>query len=217
MRDGAEYFTEPASSAQRRYEALRAYFLDEMPAAEVADRFGYSTASIHQMASLLRQGRLTLFAGTRPGPKGPRKATGKLRQRALELRAAGHSVTEIAAACTREGMPVSAQTVWQILDAEGLPRLPRRDDGRRGPPARLDPVKAAALPGWPAQPAVAAVRSRRAAAAVPRHLRRRPAGPDQPAPATPPPGPVIVAVDRHAAAGQVRPQAPPLPRRDAGR
>src|SRR5208282_6161912 len=41
-------------------------------------------------------------------------------------------------------------TVWQILDAEGLPRLARRDEGRRGPPARLDPVKAAALPGWPA-------------------------------------------------------------------
>ena len=153
MRDGAQYFTAPASSAQRRYEALRAYFLDEMPAAEVADRFGYSTASIHQMASLLRQGRLTLFAGTRPGPKGPRKATGQLRQRVLELRAAGHSVTEIAAACTSEGLPVSAQTCWQILDAEGLPRLPRRDDGRRGPPARLDPVKAAALPGWPDAPA----------------------------------------------------------------
>jgi hypothetical protein len=94
-----------------------------------------------------------LFAGTRPGPKGPRKATGQLRQRVLELRAAGHSVTEIAAACTREGMPVSAQTCWQILDAGGLPRLPRRDDGRRGPPARLDPVKAAALPGWPDVPA----------------------------------------------------------------
>ena len=153
MRDGAQYFTEPASSAQRRYEALRAYFLDEMSAAEVADRFGYSTASIHQMASLLRQGRLTLFAGSRPGPKGPRKATGQLRQRVLELRAAGHSVTEIAVACTSEGLPVSAQTCWQILDAEGLPRLPRRDDGRRGPPARLDPVKAAALPGWPDAPA----------------------------------------------------------------
>jgi hypothetical protein len=133
MRDGAEYFTEPASAAQRRYEALRAYFTDEMPAAEVADRFGYSTASIHQMATLLRKGRLNLFTETRPGPKGPRKATGTLRARVPELRGAGHSVTEIAAACTSEGMPVSAQTTWQILDAEGLPRLPRRDDGRRGP------------------------------------------------------------------------------------
>jgi transposase len=152
MREGGEYFTEPASAAQRRYEALRAYFLEEMPAAEVADRFGYSTATVRQMATLLRKGRLALFAGTRPGPKGPRKATGTLRARVLELRAAGHSVTEIAAALTREGMPVSAQTAWQILDAEGLPRLGRRDAGRRGPPARLDPVKATALPGWPAGP-----------------------------------------------------------------
>ena len=152
MRERAEYFTEPAGPAQRRYEALRAYFLDELPAAEVADRFGYSTATVHQMATLLRKGRLALFAEARPGPKGPRKATGTLRARALELRAAGHSVTEIAAALTGEGMPVSAQTVWQILDAEGLPRLGRRDEGRRGPPARLDPVKATALPGWPATP-----------------------------------------------------------------
>ena len=69
MREGAEYFTAPAAAAQRRYEALRAYFLDEMPAAEVADRFGYSTASVHQMATLLRKGRLALFAEARPGPR----------------------------------------------------------------------------------------------------------------------------------------------------
>jgi hypothetical protein len=75
-----------------------------------------------------------------------------LRDRVLELRAAGHSVTEIAAACTAEGMPVSAQTCWQILDGEGIGRLPRRDDGRRGPPARIDPVKASGLPGWPGGP-----------------------------------------------------------------
>ena len=149
MREGAEYFTAPTGAAQRRYEALRAYFLDEMPAAEVADRFGYSTASVHQMATLLRAGKLSLFAETRPGPKGPRKVTGTVRARVLELRAAGHSVTEIAATLTTEGVPVSAQTVWQILDAEGLPRLARRDEGRRGPPGRLDAVKAGPLPGWP--------------------------------------------------------------------
>ena len=114
MREGAEYFTEPAGAAQRRYEALRAYFLDEAPAAEVADRFGYSTASVHQMATLLRKGRLALFAEAKPGPKGPRKATGRVRQRVLELRAAEHSVTEIAATLTAEGLPVSAQKSLRI-------------------------------------------------------------------------------------------------------
>jgi transposase len=150
MRPGAEYFLHPAGASQRRYEALRAYFVDGMPAAEVADRFGYSTASVHQMATLLRGGKMSLFTDPRPGPKGPRKATGELRAKVLALRAAGHSVTEISAALTAEGLPVSAQTAWQILDAEGIPRLPRRDEGRRGPPARMDAVQAARLPGWPA-------------------------------------------------------------------
>ena len=76
MRPGAEYFLTPAGASQRRYEALRAYFVDGMPAAEVADRFGYSTASVHQMATLLRRGKMSLFTDPRPGPKGPRKATG---------------------------------------------------------------------------------------------------------------------------------------------
>jgi transposase len=152
MRAGADYFIRPAGPSQRRYEALRAYFIDGMPASEVADRFGYSTASVHQMATLLRTGKLTLFTDPRPGPRGPRKATGVLRAKVLALRSAGHSVTEIAAALTAEGLPVSAQTTWQILDAEGIPRLPRRDEGRRGPPARLEPVKAAKLPSWPDAP-----------------------------------------------------------------
>jgi hypothetical protein len=31
MRTGAEFFTQPSGSAQRRYEAMRAYFVDEWP------------------------------------------------------------------------------------------------------------------------------------------------------------------------------------------
>ncbi len=152
MRPGAAYFLQPDGSQQRRYEALRAYFVDGLPASQVADRYGYSTASVHQMATLLRSGKLRLFAHTKPGPKGPRKATGELRTKVLALRAADHSVMEIAQALTADGLPVSAQTVWQLLQAEGLPRLPRRDEGRRGPPTRLDPVKAAKLRGWPERP-----------------------------------------------------------------
>ena len=63
--------------------------------------------------------------------------------------AAGHSVTEITAALPAEGLPVSAQTTWQILDAEGVPRLPRVMMGVAAP-ARMEAVKAARLPGWPA-------------------------------------------------------------------
>ncbi|MGH3847542.1 MAG: helix-turn-helix domain-containing protein, partial [Pseudonocardiaceae bacterium] len=150
MRPGAEYFTRPAGAGQRRYEALRAYFVEDGTAAEIADRYGYSTASVHQMATLVRTGKLAAFVEAKPGPKGPRKATGAVREKALALRADGRSVGEIAAALAESGTPISAQTVWQILDAAGLPRLDRRDDTRRGSPAKLEPVKAAAQPHWPA-------------------------------------------------------------------
>ncbi len=152
MRTGAEFFTTPSGPAQRRYEAMRAYFVDEQPAAAVAGQFGYSTASVHQMATLLRSGRMRLFADARPGPKGPTKATGPVRERVLALRARRLSVTEIAAILTAEGTPISAQTVWKICDAEGLARLRGDDAAARGPAAQLTPVRAASLGGWPAEP-----------------------------------------------------------------
>jgi transposase len=149
LRSGAECFLQPSGATQRRYEALRAYLVDEMSAAEVADRFGYSTASVHQMATMLRTGKLRLLAENKPGPKGPSKATGRLREQILTLRAAHHSVTEIAEALTAAGTPISAQSVWRILDQQGLPRLPQRDDTCRGSPARLESIQATRLPGWP--------------------------------------------------------------------
>src|SRR6516225_6464001 len=102
------------------------------------------------MASELRAGKAHFFAPSKPGPKGPRKRT-RIRDRVLALRAHDRSVTEIAQALAGEGTPVSAQTVWSILDAEGLARLARRAPAERGAPApRLSPVKARAIPHWPA-------------------------------------------------------------------
>jgi transposase len=150
MRAGAEYFAEPGEPAQRRYEALRAYFVDELSAAQVATRFGYSPAVVHQMACDLRAGRAVFFRDSKPGPKGARKA-GRIRDEVLALRARDRSIEEIAAALAAAGSPVSAQTVWSILHSEGLERLPRRAAAKRGVPApRLAPVKARALQDWPA-------------------------------------------------------------------
>jgi hypothetical protein len=150
MRAGGEYFAEPGEPAQRRYEALRAYFVDELPATVVGARFGYSPAVVHQMASELRNGRASFFRDSKPGPRGPSK-TQRIRDQVLARRAEDRSVTEIAAALGAAGTPVSAQTVWTILEAEGLERLPRRSRSERAAPApRFDPVKAGVLADWPA-------------------------------------------------------------------
>ena len=137
MRAGAEYFLEPSEPAQRRYEAMRAYFVDGLAAGEVGERFGYSPANVHQMASELRAGQARVLPlDSKPGPKGPRKAE-RIRDRVLELRALDRSVAEIAAELGAAGTPVSAQTVWTILARRGLERLPRRAGAERGAPPRL--------------------------------------------------------------------------------
>jgi hypothetical protein len=45
-RPGHERFTRPAQPNQRRYEALRAYFVEGASAQEVAERLGYTRASV---------------------------------------------------------------------------------------------------------------------------------------------------------------------------
>src|ERR1019366_7861043 len=146
MRSGGEYFSEPAEAAQRRYEALRYYFVEEARAEQVAARFGYSPATVHQLAAELRAGRTDFFRSSKPGPKGPRKTT-TVRERVLVLRAGDNSVTEIANVLTAHGSPVSAQTVWGLLKSEGLERLQRRRPG--GPAPRLQPAKAKPIGHWP--------------------------------------------------------------------
>ena len=148
MRAGAEYFIRPVEPAQRRYEALRAYLVDQEPAKAVAARFGYSTATVHQMAAELRGGRTGFFVSSKPGPKGPRQ-TATLREAVLDLRARDRSVKEIADTLTGEGHPISHQSVWVILTQEGLARLPPRARRHPGPAPRTEAVRARALSPWP--------------------------------------------------------------------
>ena len=51
---GRTFFLEPRSTFHRRYEALRAFFVDEQPPAEIAARFGYKPAAFKVMISRFR-------------------------------------------------------------------------------------------------------------------------------------------------------------------
>src|SRR5467141_962236 len=149
VRAGGEFFTSPVDPAQRRYEALRAYVVDGEAAEAAGARFGYSKATMYQMATDLRPGRCEFFVSSKPGPKGPRK-TASLRDRVLAMRAQDKSVKEIADALSAEGIPISHQSVWVIVSSEGLSRLPPRARRGHGPPPRTEAVRASPLELWPA-------------------------------------------------------------------
>src|SRR5437763_16189374 len=109
MRAGAEYFTSPAEPAQRRYEALRAYLVEGEAAEAAGARFGYSKATMYQMAAELRAGKSAFFRSSKPGPKGARQ-TATLRARVLQMRAGDRSARETADALSAAGTPISHQS-----------------------------------------------------------------------------------------------------------
>jgi len=49
-----QFFLQPNETLQRRYEALRAYFLEGRPLAEIADRLGYRLSSLKSMVCRFR-------------------------------------------------------------------------------------------------------------------------------------------------------------------
>src|SRR5438876_1215454 len=143
-RPGGEFFLSPDSPAHRRYEALRAYLADGLPAAEAAARFGYTPASLLSAVRDFRAGTRDFFTA---GKRGPKTAPAKdaARPRIIELRAAGHSIDEIAQVLAAEGTPLNRTGIGEVIADEGLPRLWRRPDAERGGPAREIQARAGGL------------------------------------------------------------------------
>ena len=65
-----DFFAHPSSALHRRFEALRAVFLDHRPLAEIARRFGYRYGTLRNLVSQFRAqcraDRPPLFSCPRP-------------------------------------------------------------------------------------------------------------------------------------------------------
>ena len=123
LRSGAERFTAPGEPNQRRYEALRAYFVEGLEAQAVAERFGYTRSSVETLARDYRAGRLELFASSRPGPRSQPKKD-RARTLALQLRSEGRSLAEIGWSLAAAGTPLGRTAIWELLRDEGFGALP---------------------------------------------------------------------------------------------
>jgi hypothetical protein len=136
------FFLHPASAKQRQYEALRAYYVDERPVAEVARAFGYSPGAFHVLCHhFRRQAAPVFFAAPRPGPHGqPKKSAA--RESIIALRKRNYSIYEISEALKERQLPLSPTAVREVLKAEGFAALPRRLDEERAarPRPTVEPV-----------------------------------------------------------------------------
>jgi Transposase DDE domain len=140
LTDLSRVFLEPANSTHRQYEALRAFFVDGVPGAEVAHRFGYTPGSFRVLVHQFRQKPKRPFF--LPPDKGPQKSpkSDPLRDQVIALRKQNLSIYDISRALKNDGHSLSPVAISLVLKAEGFTRLPNRPDEER--PAGCRPTTA---------------------------------------------------------------------------
>jgi hypothetical protein len=130
----ARFFLQPQSAAQRRYEALRAFFVEKRKSAQVATDYGYTAGSFRVLCAKFRKNPTLDFFQTqvtsKPKARRPTKTQAR-REQIIQLRKQNLSVYDIADAISREGERISPALVSLILREEGFTRLPRRGDEQR--------------------------------------------------------------------------------------
>ena len=136
LTDLSRVFVEPTNATHRQYEALRAFFVEGIPSAEVARSFGYTPGSFRVLVHQFRQNpRHDFFLTPAKGPHSAPKAD-PLRDRVIALRKPNLSIDDISRNLAHQGDLLSPVAIGQILKEEGFARLPRRADDERPPGSR---------------------------------------------------------------------------------
>lgn len=120
-----KFFLHPSTPGQKQYEALRVYYVDNVPGREVARRFGYTYAAFNSLKQRFKNKDLEFFMTAPRGPKGPRM-TPATRDKIIECRKQGVSSGQITEILATLGMPASLSAVARVLKEEGFAKLPRR-------------------------------------------------------------------------------------------
>lgn len=125
MRDDT-YFSHPEFDWQRRYEALRASFVERLPAKIVADRFGYKPGYIRLLKHQFRHGKIDFSEPVSAGRASRRRVNAEVRRKIRSWRERRLSAGEITELLSEDGVEISVRTVERVLAEEGFPKLPRR-------------------------------------------------------------------------------------------
>jgi hypothetical protein len=127
-----EYFESTELVAKKQYDALREHFVDKRPAAEVAQKYGYTINSFYSLSKIFQKhlknqdenSKDFFFRETVRGRKPVEND--ELKTLVVELRKQNHSVEEIVSIANSKSHKTSYWTVYYMLIKEGFTRLGRR-------------------------------------------------------------------------------------------
>jgi hypothetical protein len=150
--DAIQFFLSPDNPDQRKYEALRAFYLDGKSGKEVVQKFGYTPAYFKKIRfefnQQLKSGEANPFFPARK--TGPKKSFTRqdVTDQIIALRKQNYSILDIRAALVAKNRPVSHDTIDKILKAEGFATLPRRTKQEKQAialPPKMTPPKSRSL------------------------------------------------------------------------
>ncbi len=139
----ARFFLAPESAHHRQYEALRAFFVEQLPGPQAARRFGYSPNAFRVLCYQFRHDpnkRAGFFQHPKPGPHHA-PSRDRVRELAVALRKQNLSIYDIQRELAQAGQVISVNALAVLMREEGFARLPRRRDDER--PLTLKPEPAA--------------------------------------------------------------------------
>jgi hypothetical protein len=127
------FFNAPRHPLQRQYEALRTYFVGELPSSAAAERFGYTPGAFRVLCHQFRHDSAKRDSFFRQPLHGPQTAPVRdlVRERAVSLRKRNLSVYDIQRELEQTGHTISINALAVLLREEGFARLPRRRDEER--------------------------------------------------------------------------------------
>ena len=129
-----DFFATPYSSSHRQYEALRAYYVEGLPASVAADKFGYSYAGFRVMLHKVKKkisGDTEQFSryffNQRTVGRKPKLEKNQTDELIIQLRKKYLSVPDIKSILDTLEYSVSETYIYKVLTSNGFARLPRRN------------------------------------------------------------------------------------------
>lgn len=125
------FFINPNSVAQKQYEALRMYFVDNIAAKDVAAKYGYTyrgfTTIVSDFRNKLKNNDVSSLFFL-PSNKGRpiAKEMDTISQEVINLRKKYYAVSDIKIALDSKGHSISEKSIYNILAKNGFAKLPRR-------------------------------------------------------------------------------------------
>ena len=139
----AKFFLAPEKTLHKQYEALRCFFVENLPSRQVAERFGYTPGAFRVLCHQFRHNpskRASFFQDVKHGPRSA-PARDRVRELAVAMRKRNLSIYDIQRELADADHIISINALSVLMKEEGFTRLPRRRDEDR--PEHIKPVRAA--------------------------------------------------------------------------